>query len=479
MAIAFLPAYINYLGVEAYGVIGLFAAVQGMVMILDLGISPTVNRQMARFFNGIGNSSETRNLLYTLEIVCFCFTVISLFVVWLLSHYLSREWLNTNTLQPDQIAHALVLIWFVACLRLCEGVYRGTLFGAGKQIWYNAYFSLFVTIRYAGALVILIWISQTLQAFFMWQIAVSLANIYILAKRADKCFPAPQSPRQFSFSTLSAVKNFAAGTLGIGAMTILLLQLDKVILSYIAPLKDLGYYTLAATAANTMFMVVVPITQAVYPSLVAMSTDQDQKNIAALFRKLTQSVVVMIAPATTLLVLFSGGIIYAWSDNLDLVDQASPLLEVLVIGSFFNCLSHLPFQLQIAFGKTRLLLKIYAFSVFVFCPLAYVLTDLRGAEGAAWAWLIINAVHLTAVTYFTHRSLLSNQSWLWYATDIVPPLLAALLVGFLAIQLKPVDYSQRWQWINFLLATGLISVVFSMVAAPLTRQSVISLLRRR
>ena len=479
MAIAFLPAYINYLGVEAYGVIGLFVAVQAIVLILDLGIGATLNREMARSSSGAGKKTDIRNLLFSLEVIGFTLGAIGLAVVWLTSPYMSRDWLNSDGLEPDQIANALVFMWLVACLRLFEGMYRGILFGAGEQVWYNSIYSLVATLRYAGAMGVLMWLSTTLQAFFIWQVVVSLLSLYLLAWRANHCLPDTQSPKRFSLNFLADIKHFATGMIGIGIATVLLLQLDKVILSNLVPLKNLGYYTLASTAANTMFMVVVPITQALYPSLVALSTEQNQDNFIALFRKITQAVVIMVATATMLLAFFSGGVIFLWSGNHDLVNEAAPLLTILVIGSLFNCLSYLPFQLQTAFGETKLLLKIYVSSVLLFFPLLYTCSFYYGVYGAAWSWLIINLIHLMMVVAFTHRVLVTTQRWSWYLTDALIPCVAAFSVMLLFRQFQPFDYSERFQWFGFLVFAGLTSLLFSIIVTPLFRQSVLVLLKRK
>ena len=52
MGFVFVPVYISYLGIEAYGLIGLFATLQAWLSLLDLGLSPTLNREMARLRGG-------------------------------------------------------------------------------------------------------------------------------------------------------------------------------------------------------------------------------------------------------------------------------------------------------------------------------------------------------------------------------------------------------------------------------------------
>ena len=40
MGLAFVPLYIQYLGIEAYGLIGLFAVLQAWLALLDMGLTP-------------------------------------------------------------------------------------------------------------------------------------------------------------------------------------------------------------------------------------------------------------------------------------------------------------------------------------------------------------------------------------------------------------------------------------------------------
>jgi hypothetical protein len=54
MGLAFIPLYIKYHGIEAYGLIGLFALLQAWLGLLDMGMTPILGREMARFTGGTG-----------------------------------------------------------------------------------------------------------------------------------------------------------------------------------------------------------------------------------------------------------------------------------------------------------------------------------------------------------------------------------------------------------------------------------------
>ncbi len=64
IALVFIPLYIDYLGIEAYGLIALFAVMQSMFVLLDAGMTPTLNREMAKFNAGAYDAQFIR-VLYT------------------------------------------------------------------------------------------------------------------------------------------------------------------------------------------------------------------------------------------------------------------------------------------------------------------------------------------------------------------------------------------------------------------------------
>lgn len=479
MAVAFLPSYVHYLGVEAYGLIGLFAVIQALVMILDMGMGPTLNREMVSFTSGGHSPQSIRDLLRSLEVICYSLATVIVIVAWLSSDYLAREWLRADHLPTGEVAHALTLMTLVAALRLCESIYRGSLYGLERQVWYNGIYSVFSTFRYVGALAILIWFSATIEAFFIWQAGVSLLTLVVLSTRVYQLLPKALSHAKFSQKSLISVWKFAGGMMGITILTMLFLQLDKVLLSRLVSLKDLGYYSLATTAANVMFMVVVPITQAVYPQLVKLSFNDDQSETAVVYHKTTQLVTVLTASASMLLCFFSGGVIYMWSGDHDLVRSAAPLLSILVIGSFLNSLSYLPYQLQIAHGWTSLLLKTYTCVVFIFIVSILFIVPIYGVEGAAWVWVALNAVYLLLTSHCMHRKLLMGHKWNWYFFDALLPTFGVVSVMILAKQFQPQNYVDRLHWFLFLSLTGVMAMLVSAMLASSIRDNLLRLLGRK
>ena len=68
MNLAFIPLYIHFMGIEAYGLIGFFSTLLSLFALLDLGLGATLNREMARLGAQENKVPDMRDLLRTLEI---------------------------------------------------------------------------------------------------------------------------------------------------------------------------------------------------------------------------------------------------------------------------------------------------------------------------------------------------------------------------------------------------------------------------
>ena len=49
------------MGIEAYGLVGVFTTLQAMLSLMDMGLSTTLNRALARYSAQSGQAQEMRN----------------------------------------------------------------------------------------------------------------------------------------------------------------------------------------------------------------------------------------------------------------------------------------------------------------------------------------------------------------------------------------------------------------------------------
>jgi O-antigen/teichoic acid export membrane protein len=212
-------------------------------------------------------------------------------------------------------------------------------------------------------------------------------------------------------------------------MTLILTQLDKVILSKMLTLKMFGYYTLAGMAASAIGYLVAPCFTAIYPRFTQLVAADNRTELRACYHRGCQLVSVLILPTAVVISLFSREILFLWTRSQVAAEQASLVLSLLVIGGALNGLMNMPFALQLANGWTSLAVYGNAISVAVMVPIIILLTQHFGAPGAAIAGIILYGGYLLFALPITHRRLLPGETRRWYLEDVGYPLLAVAAIA--------------------------------------------------
>lgn len=448
VGLIFLPLYLRFLGVEAYGLIGVFATLLALFGILDLGLSTTLNREMARLAVQDARGQEMRDLVRTLEVPYWAAGLLIGVVVIVLSPFIAYRWVNAEHLAPTTVHASVVLMGLAVAVQWPISFYSGGLMGLQRQVLLNAVNVAMATLRGLGAALVLWRVSPTPEAFFSWQIAASVVHVGVIGVLLWRSLPPAGAPG-FRPVLLRNIWRFAAGMTALTVSSTILTQLDKVILSRMLSLEMFGYYSLASVVAMTLYRLVAPVFAAAYPritSLVALgATDQ----IAGLYHKSAQLVAVSVLPAAFVVALFSRELLSLWTQSPKTAEHAHVLVSILATGTAIHCLMHVPYALQLAYGWTRLSLAINFTSVLLLVPLTIILTAWYGGVGAASVWVMLNVGYLFIGLPFMHRRLLPAEKRRWYIDDVGRPLLAA----------APVAVIGRWiidaNWPAPLLLAGL------------------------
>lgn len=174
------PFYLRYLGIEAYGLIGFFTTVFVLLQLLDMGLAPTINREVARHASD-GAISRAGNLLRSMEVIYWGMSVALGAFVFVASGWIAGNWLQSSSLPPQTVNRAVALMAVLLLVRWPGGLYMGALFGAQRLVLVSGINMLFTTTSAVGAILVLAFVSPTIDAFFIWQAAVSVA--YIAAMR--------------------------------------------------------------------------------------------------------------------------------------------------------------------------------------------------------------------------------------------------------------------------------------------------------
>lgn len=429
MGLAFIPVYIRYLGLEAWGLVGFMSMLQAWLILLDMGLSPTLSREMARFHAGAHSAQSIRDLLRSLEVIYGGVAVVVVGIVWLIAPWVSMHWLSAVQLSAATVAQAIGMMGLVLAGRMVEQVYRGAIQGLQQQVWLNGAQSVLATLRWAGVVGVLAWVDPSIQAFFLWQGLVSLLSVVVLARKTYHWLPSGERPSRFDLAVIVRIRRFAGGMAVTTLLSILLMQVDKLLLSKLVSLEDFGYYALAASAAGALYFLMAPIVTAVSPRLTELVAKSEEREVIDTYHRASQGLAAALIPAALVMAAFADPLLYVWTGNVSLSQQTAPLLALLALGTMCNGFMHVPYTTQLAYGWTGFAVRVNIVAVCIIIPAILWAVPRFGAIGAAWAWLALNAGYVLIGIHFMHRRLLLREKWRWYRDAVFKP----LLVGSIAV----------------------------------------------
>lgn len=471
LALAFVPVYVSYLGLEAYGLIGLFAVMSAWLSQFDVGMTPTLNREMARFRAGAHDAQSIGNLLRSLESICVCLAVLIFSAVWFGAGYLSESWVKPGENSPEVIARTLRVMAIVLALQFCESIYRGALLGLQKQVQFNAASAALASLRHGGAWIVLAYVSATIEAFFTWQALVAVFRLLTMAGLVYLTLPKTPQPASVSLVSLRSVVRFSTGMLAITTLSILLMQVDKLLLLRLLPLEQFGMYTLATTAVGALSLMVSPVLQALYPQMVGLVAQKKDVALAGMYHLTSQTVTVLAAPVVVVFAIYADGVLYAWTGDLEIAESGRSLLAVLALGTFCNVLMRTPYMCMLAYGWTSLSIRVNIVAVALVIPALLATVPRYGALGAACTWLTLNLGYICITIQLMHRRILVGEKVGWYLWDVGLPFALAVVLGGALAPLAPHGFTSRIYWALFLFMVGAIVLCGAFVGTPSLRHA--------
>lgn len=467
LALIFVPAYIRILGVEAYGLIGFYITLNGAAAIFDLGISATINRELARAVVERRPAEQVRDLVRTLEICYWAIGIAIGGIICLFAPQIARYWLKSGSVPLATVTTVVRMMGVILALQWPLTFYQGGLIGLQRQVTVNAIQVAAALFRYAGVLLVLI-IAPNITAFFAWQILTSAVQVVIIRSLTWILLPCAPVPAGFRIAALRQVAGFTGGMAATTFVTFLLSQSDKILLSKVLPLREFGYYMLALSLNNAFRMLGPPIASAMFPRFSALAAERDSRKIMDLFRTASQLVSVVVIPTSLVGAVFATQIIGLWIGDPNVTDQVAPIARVLIIGSALNNLMGLPYDLTIAFGWTRLGLYQNAISLVIIVPLLIALTARFGALGAGFTWCILNLGYFLIVPRIVFSRLLPGALRQWYKADIGVPLVVSFVAVVAGRLLLPHSSTHTQTLLTLTVASGM-TLAGSIMATKLGR----------
>lgn len=428
ISIAILPIYIKYMGAEAYGLVGFFAMLQGLFNLLDFGLTPTISRQTARYSAGIETALNFRQLFRALSIIFLIIAFAGGGALFLLDNYIAVHWLNLENLNINDVIFCLQVMAVCVALRWMTGLYRGVISGFERIVWLSVINSLIATLRFPGVLLYMYYFGFTIKSFFVFQLLVALLEFFMLAIKSYSLLPKTTTQENIGWSIkpVKPVLTFALTIAVTSSVWVLFTQLDKFVLSGVLSLGDYGYFTLAVLVAGGVIQLSAPISAPIMPRMARLEAEQQHEEMRQVYLNATQFISVIVVTAGIVLAGVAKPVLYAWTGDINLAEEASPILKLYASGNALLALSAFPYYLQYAKGNLKYHLLGNIGGVFILVPAIIWAATNYGSIGAGWVWFTIQVIHLIFWVSYVHFKIEPGINLLWYKS-FLPSLITVSL----------------------------------------------------
>ncbi len=475
IGIVMAPVYLSYMGTEAYGLIGFFTMMTAWFQLLDMGLTPTLVRETARFRGGAIGADTLRAFLRALEAIFGVVSLAGAAAMILLADQIATHWLKVKVLPVEQVAHAVMLMGLAVPLRWISGLYRGLVNGFERQVWLGGYNSFIATLRFVGVLAVFAALGAAPVYFFAYQLVVALVELGGLAIMTYRLMPRGAGPREiFSWKPLMGNLSFSLIIAFTATVWVLATQTDKLILSRLLTLADYGMFSIAVVAAGAINAVGGPFGQALLPRLTRLVAEKDDAGAARLYGAATQAVCVLVAPAVAALCFFAEPILRAWTGNFQLARHAVPILRLYAIGNGWVALCSFPYYLQYAKGDLRLHFIGNAAFVVLLVPLIVLGAERYGAIGTGAVWAALNALYALGWVPVIHARVFKGRHLAWMMRDIIPIAVPTLLAGWLLALFVPWPVG-RWDALVLVVGMGAILPTIACFGSSFMRNKIAKL----
>lgn len=477
--IAFLPFYFILLGPEPYALIGFHTALTGIVAALDTSFGHIVNQ----FFSSTREKRLDSHFAFAAfqrgELLAIAGAVLTIVPIALLSGPIAGEYFRYKTLNQTDIQFVLILSGSSICLRWMQSYYSNVLGGLEKQVGTNAVTSIATLLQFGGGLIVLELIEPSILIFFELMLLVQLSSTLVLRHLAKRQFDRPSGQViKVGYLTILNNKQFAAQVFGTNLMGAAISQGDKFIIGALTDMATLGIYSFCATVASLILKLAGPIFTATYPRFALFSANPERKNdLTAIYHLTCQMTSILVIPAAAILIIFPQEVVFFWTGSSELKSAVHPALPMLAAGNALNAMAQIPYALQLAHKWATLAFWQNVIAVTLLLPSAWLLTLSFGIEGAAAAWIAINAGYCFVGVGLMHQHLLRGEFLTWLRDDFLRPFAWTASVFGLAAMLDT-SHLSRLETAVFLAFVGLTACISALVASRSLRTATIRVISR-
>lgn len=400
MPLLTLPIFLSLLGEHLWGLVAFFWMLIGLLSIIEIGVNQALIRE---FGNRLYQANPcTHNLIYTYERLYWIGASISAIMLLFASDFITAQWLNLNGIPHFLAQQTVYAASIMIALTIPASLYRAILLAAKTHIRLNKLIFLFAIVRYGGG-AIAVYLHPSVTVYVGWQVFISIAELCLLKLNVNTALPHKDTVGRWDFKEIKSTRRSVIQLLTATLLSAFTVQFDKLVISTLLPIQQLGYYAIAVSLTQGILRLVYPIQSTLLPHLVSAQNFSHQilrYNRYAYF--------------LTFGLIFAIGISYAlvgelllrlWLSNKGAAAEVSQIMPLLLLGAAFNALYGIQYVNWLALGQSLKILQFNLFLLLIALACTPLAVKLAGLEGAGLSWIMINLTGMLAGVKLMGKSL--------------------------------------------------------------------------
>jgi O-antigen/teichoic acid export membrane protein len=394
-----IPALIEGLGIERFGVLTLAWMFIGYFSLFDLGLGRVLTQIIA---NRLGNEDaiELSGLVWTALAIMAIVGVIGSIIAGLLSPLLIAKVFKMSDQLRQESLHAFyflaasipVVILSSGFVGILAAYQRFDLINAVRLPLGLATFILpLLVLPYSNS------IASITLLLALSRLASCIAQYWLCLRvmpalnRGKRCIPEAVIPL-FSLGGWMTVTNI------IGP---LMVYLDRFVISAVISVTAVAYYATPYEIVTKLWIVPSALVATLFPAFAATNSS-DASRIIQLLSKSIAAIFILIFPIVLFIVTFSQEGLMIWLGK-DFANNSALVSQWLAVGVFINCLAQVVFALVQGRGRPDLTAKFHLLELLVYLPLLWWGLKQYGIAGAAVVWTLRVAVDGIMLLWITQH----------------------------------------------------------------------------
>jgi len=414
------PFVIRFLGSESYGVLLLIGLIPMYFGFADFGMGVASTKFASEAF-GQGDEKKENEIVWTATAVAFISALVFAIPIFLFSFQIVAA-LNVPEHLLSQASLALKIGSASFILGIVASVLNSPML-ARLRMDLNTVTGAVPKIMLAVVTPFILYFGGGIVGAVAWAFIVGVATLAIVFYFSGRLLPRLFLPA-INTEFLRPLLKFGGALAISGIAAVLLVNLEKVILTSVTSVQTLAYYGIASSLIGTAVMFGTAMHQSLVPAFSQLLQPQKREQLEGLYSRSIRLNILGTAPLITGLFVIAYPFFTIWAGP-EFGRESTVPFYVMLITVFFSLWAYIPVTVLIAAGRMDVLAKVYWMELIPYIALTAFLTSRFGAIGAALAWSARVLFDTTVMTYCGSRV---SGLPIWVFQGQIPQLVAGILI---------------------------------------------------